>query len=90
MCYNTKAAVLKGLGSKEKLQTFMTRADKKQSGMLQRKHIQLLIAGVRKRFHSDVAFDEDVWQSMKKNSKLVHNPTAIEHNVLEEWVFGGI
>ena len=48
-----------------------------------------LLAGVRKRFHSDIAFDDDVWQSMRKNSKLVNNSTAIEHNVLEEWVFGG-
>jgi len=90
-CTHTKAAVRKGLGSKDKLRTFMTRADKKHSGVIQRKHVQFLIAGVRKRFHSDdVAFDDDVWQSMKKNSKLVNSPTAIEHNVLEEWVFGDV
>jgi hypothetical protein len=87
-CTNTKAVLLKCLGAEEKLHTFVQRADKKHGkhGMIQRKHVQLLVVGVRNRFHSTIAFDDDVWQSMKKNSKLEDN--MIEHSVLAEWVFG--
>ena len=86
-CQDTQRVLLHKLESKEKLHTFMDRVDKKHTGTIQRKHVEFLIANIRKRFHSEIAFDDDVWKSMKENSKLVNNPNAIEHDVLEEWVF---
>ena len=62
-------------------------ADKKQSGTIQRQHVIQIIAKVKEKFQVDIIFDDAVWKSMRKNSTLVDNPNAIEHGVLEEWIF---
>ena len=46
-----------------------------------------IIAKVKEKFQVDIIFDDAVWKSMRKNSTLVDNTNAIEHSVLEKWIF---
>jgi len=85
-CQNTKAILLKTLKTKKKLYKFMTRADKKQSGWLRRKHVETLIDRIRKKSQQVVAFDDNVWRSMKSKSKL-GKQNFVEHEVFAQWVF---
>ena len=67
----------------------MKRADKLNTGRVQKKHVMKLLSGVEK--HFQVVIDGDaVWLSMVAgNSMLVNKESdVIEHKVLEEWVFG--
>ena len=87
-----RVLVIKALKSKKTLRTFMKRADKLNSGRVQKKHVLKLLSGVEKRF--GVVIDgEAVWLSMigigRVNGMVKEESDGgVEHEVLEEWVFG--
>ena len=86
-CQRTKAILVKKLKSKENLQIFMKRADKKESGWLRRKHVETLVDRISKKMEQAVVFDDDVWRSIKETSR-VQKMNFVEHEVFEQWVFG--
>jgi len=87
-----RVLVIKALKSKQTLRTFMKRADKLNSGRVQKKHVLKLLSGVEKK--CGVVIDgEAVWLSMigigRVNGMVKEESDGgVEHEVLEEWVFG--